>query len=75
MSALKTHLAVAAMAMCQIHGIEARPAEKHRKGERIRGLKPCGPIVSGLPLIKRNKPCPCGSDKKFKACCLGRVAT
>ena len=24
--------------------------------------------------IGRNDPCPCGSGKKFKKCCLGKVA-
>jgi uncharacterized protein YecA (UPF0149 family) len=23
--------------------------------------------------VGRNEPCPCGSGKKFKRCCLGRV--
>jgi hypothetical protein len=26
------------------------------------------------PKVQRNDPCPCGSLKKFKQCCLGRVA-
>ncbi len=25
------------------------------------------------PKVGRNKPCPCGSDKKFKKCCLFRT--
>ncbi len=25
------------------------------------------------PKVGRNKPCPCGSDKKFKKCCLART--
>ncbi len=25
--------------------------------------------------VGRNGPCPCGSGKKFKACCLGRAAS
>jgi uncharacterized protein YecA (UPF0149 family) len=24
--------------------------------------------------VGRNEPCPCGSGKKFKRCCLGRVS-
>jgi len=24
------------------------------------------------PKVGRNEPCPCGSGKKFKKCCLGR---
>ena len=27
------------------------------------------------PKVGRNDPCPCGSGKKFKKCCLGRPAT
>jgi uncharacterized protein YchJ len=28
------------------------------------------PIVSSGPKIPRNTPCPCGSGKKYKKCCL-----
>lgn len=28
------------------------------------------PIRNNTPLIRRNKPCPCGSGRKFKFCCL-----
>jgi SWIM/SEC-C metal-binding protein len=28
------------------------------------------PIVKDGPMIGRNDPCPCGSGKKFKKCCL-----
>lgn len=28
------------------------------------------PVVSGEPKIGRNDPCPCGSGKKYKQCCL-----
>lgn len=27
----------------------------------------------GSPKLSRNSPCPCGSGKKFKKCCLGRL--
>jgi Protein of unknown function (DUF1186)/SEC-C motif len=40
-----------------------RPAEAHR--ERSQSLNN---IVKG---VGRNDPCPCGSGKKFKKCCLG----
>lgn len=30
------------------------------------------PIVRGDPKVGRNDPCPCGSGKKFKHCCLNR---
>ena len=29
------------------------------------------PIVNTEPVIGRNDPCPCGSGKKYKKCCLG----
>lgn len=28
------------------------------------------PIVNTEPVIGRNDPCPCGSGKKYKKCCL-----
>lgn len=28
------------------------------------------PTVGGLGRVGRNEPCPCGSGKKFKKCCL-----
>lgn len=28
-------------------------------------------VVSGLKKTGRNDPCPCGSGRKFKRCCLG----
>jgi SEC-C motif domain protein len=31
------------------------------------------PIKSALPKIGRNDPCPCGSGKKYKQCCLGKA--
>jgi hypothetical protein len=30
------------------------------------------PIVQGDPKVGRNDPCPCGSGKKFKKCCMNR---
>jgi len=29
----------------------------------------CRPVPSGIIKIGVNKPCPCGSNKKFKKCC------
>lgn len=66
-------LAAAALAACQ--DIKAQKPENHRRLERIRGLRQCGPLVSGQTLIRRNKPCPCGSGRKFKACCREKLAT
>jgi preprotein translocase subunit SecA len=31
------------------------------------------PVRSGLPKVKRNDKCPCGSGKKFKSCCLKKL--
>lgn len=33
-------------------------------------LKPTGTLRREAPRIGRNEPCPCGSGKKFKKCCL-----
>jgi uncharacterized protein YecA (UPF0149 family) len=29
------------------------------------------PYVRTVPKVGRNDPCPCGSGKKYKKCCLG----
>ena len=31
------------------------------------------PVKSAGPKVGRNDPCPCGSGKKFKQCCLGKA--
>ena len=31
------------------------------------------PIKSAHPKVGRNEPCPCGSGKKYKHCCLGKA--
>lgn len=33
-------------------------------------IKPTEPIRRDSPKIGRNQPCYCGSDKKYKKCCL-----
>ena len=43
-----------------INGSEVRPVK--------RAAPPCDPIV-GKSRIRRNKPCPCGSGRKYKSCC------
>ena len=30
------------------------------------------PYVRGTQKVGRNDPCPCGSGKKFKKCCMGK---
>lgn len=37
-------------------------------------LLPVEPIVRSEPKIGRNEPCPCGSGKKYKKCCLDKAA-
>ena len=34
---------------------------------------PMVPVRRELPKIGRNDPCPCGSGKKHKKCCLGKA--
>lgn len=43
----------------QFMGVTTEAAPR-RKGERIRGLQPCGPVPRGRIRIGRNDPCPCG---------------
>lgn len=31
------------------------------------------PYVRPEPKVGRNDPCPCGSGKKYKKCCLGKI--
>jgi SEC-C motif-containing protein len=31
------------------------------------------PLKSSAPKVGRNDPCPCGSGKKYKQCCLGKA--
>jgi uncharacterized protein YecA (UPF0149 family) len=33
-----------------------------------------GPAVNPFKAVGRNDPCPCGSGRKFKKCCLGADA-
>jgi len=40
------------------------PAEKQRQ----EGM--AGPVHRSQPKVGRNDPCPCGSGKKYKKCCL-----
>lgn len=37
--------------------------------------KPAQALPSGAPRPSRNAPCPCGSGKKYKRCCLGTAAS
>ena len=44
-----------------------RPICIHCKTGGVRGNKP---ITNDQPRVGRNAPCPCGSGRKFKKCCL-----
>jgi len=41
--------------------------------ERVLWSADDGPAVNPYRDVGRNDPCPCGSGKKFKKCCLGKV--
>jgi len=47
-----------------------RPAPAPKAHSRPAVALPYRPIVSSTSRVGRNDPCPCGSGKKFKACCL-----
>jgi hypothetical protein len=48
--------------------------EKARATESAWNSSPWGGMLAANPYraIGRNDPCPCGSGKKFKKCCLGK---
>ena len=46
----------------------ARLAERHGDPDRLLG--PAEPIRAPIK-VGRNDPCPCGSGRKYKRCCLG----
>lgn len=41
---------------------------------RLSSPQRSSPIRSSAPRVGRNEPCPCGSGKKYKRCCLDRSA-
>ena len=41
------------------------------RGQRRRQSLAADPRSAGSPKIGRNEPCPCGSGRKYKHCCLG----
>lgn len=45
-----------------------------RDGDPEGLLSPAGRSEKAAPRIGRNEPCPCGSGKKYKRCCLGNSA-
>jgi len=57
------------------------PKHKTAKGRELYVCAPClAAVKAGAPRdrgyrIQRNDPCPCGSGKKYKACCQARMIT
>ena len=41
-----------------------------RPADDVRSYVPPAPVINPLRAIGRNDPCPCGSGRKFKKCCL-----
>ncbi|CAH2603731.1 conserved protein of unknown function [Rhodovastum atsumiense] len=50
---------------------QPKPAREERWTPDL--LPPTEPVRNPLRDVGRNDPCPCGSGKKFKKCCLGRL--
>ncbi len=46
------------------------PEGKHSEGEAPSEPHPDTTVHRDSPKIGRNDPCPCGSGKKYKKCCL-----
>ncbi len=49
---------------------DARSDEDEREGEDDFPGEMAEPHVRAAPKVGRNDPCPCGSSKKYKKCCL-----
>jgi len=50
-------------------------AYNYRKNKEINGFENTGKVVPfkrSAPKVGRNEPCPCGSGKKYKKCCLNK---
>src|SRR5689334_11180896 len=58
---------------------DAAKRDRTRQPQAVREVAavepPQGPAVNPYKHVGRNDPCPCGSGKKFKKCCLPRVST
>lgn len=52
---------------------ETNKEVRKKMDERLKELKAQGHTLSKRVKISRNAPCPCGSGKKFKKCCIGKV--
>ena len=55
----------------EIMGIEDDESDREDIGEE----KISRPFVRDMSEIGRNEPCPCGSGKKYKKCCMGKDKT
>ena len=49
------------------------PRVAHAAGGRGAARHDAGPYHNPVRQVGRNDPCPCGSGKKFKKCCLGKA--
>ncbi len=54
-------------------GAPEREQHSSDSGESTAVSKP--QIYHAPPQVGRNEPCPCGSGKKFKKCCIDKAAT
>ncbi len=62
--------------MDQAQALEAQEVQRREEARRRmeESRSSWEPLVRQGPKIGRNDPCPCGSGKKFKKCCLGKEA-
>ncbi len=51
---------------------EERERRRKRSIELAKGTRFRGDTIIKPPKVGRNDPCPCGSGKKYKKCCLGK---
>lgn len=69
-----TERALEIMDLCREHDIEfilgIEPDDPENVEDIERALHPPTPVRAS-PTVGRNEPCPCGSGKKFKKCCVG----
>lgn len=70
------------IALCAEHdwkvivGVEADKPEDITDLYRLQGANDTANVLPDVPKalpVARNAPCPCGSGKKYKACCMEKV--
>jgi len=63
------------LSICDEHGwkviIGLEPDKPENISDIEKLLNPSSPVKVALK-IGRNEPCPCGSGKKYKKCCIGK---